>query len=130
MIKLKASLRKIIGRVDKVKLVRDLLLIVFLATYTYFSPLVSELSKVGNTEEFNQLVLNNPIIYYVLLIPVAILIGMLLFIHKIDSWEDKKAENRHKDLLKAIQDNPLNNSVQELINEIRQDRNERKNSKD
>ena len=64
----------------------------------------------------------------ILIIPIAMLsIG----IYKIDKWEDKKAADKHDELLDAIHENGI--VIRDLINEIRQDRNERKqrdNTKD
>lgn len=102
------------------KLIRDLLLILFPLAFVYFAPVFSELTKISNQEQLNILFRTNPILYLMILIPIGILVFMLVFIHKIDAWEsqktDEKADNRHQELL---------NTIKELINEIRQDRDER-----
>jgi hypothetical protein len=128
MIKWFTSLRRrFVGRINKMKVVRDLILIVFALFFAYLAPALSELLNTSNWAELDKLFQANTILPYLLMMPFVVLGLMLFFIHKIDKWEDDKAEKRHKELLEAIQNNPLNNSVQELINEIRQDRNERKN---
>jgi hypothetical protein len=95
-------LRRIGRRIDKVELVRDLLLVVFLATFGYFYPAISDLIRLWDSPSFNKVVLDNPMLYLVILMPFGILGLMLLFIHKIDAWVDVKAERRHQELLKAI----------------------------
>lgn len=131
MNKVKASLQKLIGRIDKVKLIRDLLFMGFAAFLVFLSPTISELLTVNNWSELNELFQANQLLPWLVMLPFIVLGIMLCFARKIDAWEsretDKKADKRHQELLSAIRDNPFNNSVQELINEIRQDRNERNN---
>ncbi len=116
-----------IGRVNKVGVLRDLLLMGFAAFFIFLSPTLSELLTASNWSELNKIFQANQLLPYILVLPFVVLVLMLVFVHKIDNWEDQKAGKRHQELLDAIRNNPLNSSVQELINEIRQDRNERNN---
>ena len=103
----------------------------FAAFLVFLSPTISELLTVNNWSELNELFQANQLLPWLVMLPFIVLGIMLCFARKIDAWEsretDKKADKRHQELLSAIRDNPFNNSVQELINEIRQDRNERNN---
>ena len=99
----------------------------FAAFFIFLSPTLSELLTASNWSELNKIFQANQLLPYILVLPFVVLVLMLVFVHKIDNWEDQKAGKRHQELLDAIRNNPLNSSVQELINEIRQDRNERKN---
>lgn len=102
MAKIKTSLLKIIGRINKVKLVRDLILIALVPYIAFLAPALSQLTDAKNQDELNRLFQAQPLLYWFLLAPFAVLGVMLLFIHKIDAWEDAKAEKRHQELLEAI----------------------------
>lgn len=118
-------LRRIVRRIDKVKVLRDLILIIFVLLFAYLAPTLSELLNAGNWDEFNRIFQDNQLLPYIVALPFVVLGLMLLFIRTIDKWEDDKAEKRHQALLEAIQSNSL--LLQGLINEIRQERNERNN---
>jgi hypothetical protein len=103
MSKIRDFLRKLIGRVDKVKLVRDLLLLVFGAFFVYLSPAVSDLTNVSNWPDFNRIFQANPILPWIILIPFVALILMLVFIHKIDNWVDSKQDDKLDKMVKLLE---------------------------
>jgi hypothetical protein len=114
-------LQKLLGRVDKVKLVREILVVLLVPyaifLYKFFTDLQS-LSKISN---FN-LLMQNTGLFLVIILPFVGLIVAILFIRQIDNWEDSKGNKRHKELL---------DSIDSLTHEIRLDRearNERNNS--
>jgi len=101
----------------------------FAAFLVYLSPTLTELLTASNWSELDKIFQANQLLPYIVALPFVVLGLMLLFVHKIDKWEtaeqDAKDDKRHQELLDAIKG--INQAIQELINEIRNDRNERNN---
>lgn len=111
MTKIKTSLLKIVGRINKVILVRDLILVAFISLLAYVAPSYAELLKPSKLLELYNSIQANPVLITLLLpllLPFAILITMLGYIQKIDIWEDAKAIKRHEELLQAIKESKGN----------------------
>ena len=111
------------------RLAREFLLIIFAMMLVLVLPTLVELLNVSNWGELSALFLNNPLMIALLATPILSLVFAMVFIHKIDQWEtteqDAKDNKRNSKLLKAIKAN--SSLLRGLIDEIRQERNERTN---
>jgi hypothetical protein len=116
MISLKASLKRLLGRIDKVKLVREIIVLAMVAYVGWLWNFVTDLKSLSLTTNFDYLAQNTPF-YFVIISPFVILIIAILFVRKIDNWEDKKSNDRHSEIVKKFD---------ELITEIRKEREGRK----
>ena len=99
------KLKRIIGRIEKVKIARGILFLMFVLLFMPVTQALSEIATISNWSDAKNMFATNPIFWLIIVIPIIVLILILLLIHKIDKWEDKKAEKRHDELLKAIKDN-------------------------
>ena len=84
--KLASLIRRIVGRINKVKLARDILLIVFALFFAYLAPALSKLLNAANWSELDKIFQANPTLPYLLMFPFVTLGLMLFFIHWIDKW--------------------------------------------
>lgn len=103
--KLKTALLKIVGGENKVKLFRDIILLTFALLFAIAFPLLRDLSDPNTQTAMMQTMKDNPILIIVVILPFFMLSGLGFMIFRIDAWEDKKAEKRHQELLKAIRGN-------------------------
>jgi len=88
-----------------VKIARDILLILFILL---FVPMTQVLSGIPTPPDWNGIktyFANSPMIAVIFAIPIIVLIFILLFIHRLDKWEDEKAIERHNELLEVIKNN-------------------------
>jgi uncharacterized membrane protein len=98
-----ASLPKqIVGRIDKVKLLRDIILIFVVFVLGIVFPFVNEMLKPDELSKFSESIGDNYIIWILLAIPFLVLILMACYINQIDTWEDAKAITRHNELKTGI----------------------------
>ncbi len=116
-------LKRIVGRIDKVKLVRDIFLTILVLTSGFLFQYIGDLNRMSFTDmmEFLSTGTLSAILFIIVFSMPFLLVGLLLiFIRKIDAWEDEKMDDRFNELVDAINT---------LISEIRQDRNERNKPK-
>lgn len=134
MLNLKVSLKRVIGRIDKMRLLRDILLVLFTLVFTQVLPFVNELLDPSKQAGLIKILIDNPLIAAVLMIPFICLFVLIVYIHQIDTFENSDVAKRHTELLKKIDSfqqaitNGVTEAITPLIDEIRKDRNERNNS--
>jgi hypothetical protein len=126
MIKKWLLLLKQIGRrVDKVKFVRELILIAFNALiFGLAVPFVATMLTMNQRGDFTPFLIQNPAFLFIITTPFILLAIPAYFIHKIDDWEDKKANGRFEK--QQEQWNDIKNEIHMLASEIRQSRKQNK----
>ena len=102
---LASLLRRIVGRINEMRLVRDFCLIVLAILFALTYPLISEALNSKNWAELVNILKDNPLIIIIMAMPFIGLGVLMFFIHQIDKWEDAKANKRHNELLDTIKNN-------------------------
>jgi hypothetical protein len=115
MPKITNFLKRLLGRIERMSLLREMLLIALVPCILFAYKFYDDLQSLSKAKDFNTLAQNTPF-DFVIVLPYLGLLIILVGVWWIDHRDSKKQDKRHEDLLEVING---------LTKEIRKDREDR-----